>query len=88
MAPADLGVTALEVLDMQAEMVSRWRPDGTILYCNEAFARQCQRSIDEVIGANLFDLTPAHEIDQIKRNVARLYAGGADRRLRPPYPGG
>ena len=38
---ADLGVTALEVLDMQAEMVSRWRPDGTILYCNEAFARQC-----------------------------------------------
>ena len=70
----DLGVTALEVLDMQAEMVSRWRPDGTILYCNEAFARQCQRPIDEVIGANLFDLTPPHEIDQIRRNVARLSA--------------
>ena len=74
LAPADLGVTALEVLDMQAEMVSRWLPDGTILYCNEAFARQCQRSIDEVIGANLFDLTPKHEIDQIKRNIARLTA--------------
>ena len=74
LAPADLGVTALEVLDMQAEMVSRWRPDGTILYCNEAFARQCRRPIDEVIGANLFDLTPSHEIDQIKRNVARLSA--------------
>ncbi len=74
LAPADLGVSALEVLDMQAEMVSRWRPDGTILYCNEAFARQCQRPIDEVIGANLFDLTPPHEIDQIKRNIARLSA--------------
>ena len=74
LAPADLGVSALEVLDMQAEMVSRWRPDGTILYCNEAFARQCQRPIDEVIGANLFDLTPPHEIDQIKRNIARLTA--------------
>ena len=74
LGPVDLGVTALEVLDMQAEMVSRWRPDGTILYCNEAFARQCQRSIDEVIGANLFDLTPPHEIDQIRRNVARLSA--------------
>ena len=59
---------------MQAEMVSRWRPDGTILYCNEAFARQCQRPIDEVIGANLFDLTPPHEIDQIKRNLPRLSA--------------
>lgn len=71
---ADLGMTALEVLEMQAEMVSRWRPDGTILYCNEAFARQCGRLIDEVIGANLFDLTPAHEIDQIRRNVAKLSA--------------
>ena len=74
LAPADLGVSALEVLDMQAEMVSRWRPDGTILYCNEAFARQCQRPIDEVIGANLFEMTPPHEIDQIKRNIARLTA--------------
>ena len=69
---ADLGVTALEVLEMQAEMVSRWRPDGTILYCNEAFARQCGRPIDDVIGANLFDLTPPDEIDQIRRNIARL----------------
>jgi diguanylate cyclase (GGDEF)-like protein/PAS domain S-box-containing protein len=67
-------VTALEVLDMQAEMVSRWRPDGTILYCNEAFARQCERPIDEVIGANLFDLTPPHEIEQIRQNIARLTA--------------
>ena len=74
LGPTDLGVTALEVLDMQAEMVSRWRPDGTIIYCNEAFARQCCRPIDEVIGANLFDLTPPHEIDQIRRNVARLSA--------------
>jgi diguanylate cyclase (GGDEF)-like protein/PAS domain S-box-containing protein len=74
LGPSDLGVTALEVLDMQAEMVSRWRPDGTILYCNEAFARQCERPIDAVIGANLFDLTPPHEIEQIKRNVARLSA--------------
>lgn len=69
---ADLGVTALEVLEMQAEMVSRWRPDGTILYCNEAFARQCGRTIDEVIGANLFDLTPAQEIEQIRANMRRL----------------
>jgi diguanylate cyclase (GGDEF)-like protein/PAS domain S-box-containing protein len=74
LGPADLGVTALEVLEMQAEMVSRWRPDGTILYCNEAFARQCGRPIDEVIGANLFELTPPNEIDQIRRNVARLSA--------------
>ena len=68
----DLGMTALEVLEMQAEMVSRWRPDGTILYCNEAFARQCGLPIDQVIGANLFDLTPVHEIEQIRSNLRRL----------------
>ena len=55
-------------------MVSRWRPDGTILYCNEAFARQCGRHLDEVIGANLFDLTPPSEIEQIHSNIARLSA--------------
>ena len=53
-------------------MVSRWRVDGTIVYCNEAFAHQCGRPLDAVIGANLFELTPAHEIEQIKRNVALL----------------
>ena len=74
LAPGDLGATALEVLDLQSEMVSRWRPDGTILYCNEAFARQCGRHLDEVIGANLFDLTPASEIEQIRSNIARLSA--------------
>ena len=74
LAPSDLGATALEILDMQGEMVSRWRVDGTIVYCNEAFARQCGRALDAVIGANLFELTPATEIDQIKRNVARLSA--------------
>src|SRR4051794_7686468 len=72
LAPSDLGATALEILDMQGEMVSRWRLDGTIVYCNEAFARQCGRELDAVIGANLFELTPAHEIEQIKRNVAGL----------------
>jgi diguanylate cyclase (GGDEF)-like protein/PAS domain S-box-containing protein len=88
LGPAELGLTALEILDMQAEMVSRWRPDGTILYCNDAFARQCQRSIDEVIGANLFDLTPPHEIDQIKRNVARLSASAPTAGYDHHIPGG
>ena len=74
LAPGDLGATALEILDLQSEMVSRWRPDGTILYCNEAFARQCGRHLDEVIGANLFDLTPPSEIEQIHSNIARLSA--------------
>jgi diguanylate cyclase (GGDEF)-like protein/PAS domain S-box-containing protein len=72
LGPGELGATALEILDVQSEMVSRWRPDGLILYCNDAFARQCGRRLDEVIGANLVDLTPPQEWAQIQRNIARL----------------
>ncbi len=72
LAPGDLGATALEILDLQSEMISRWLPNGTILYCNEAFARQCGRHLDDVIGANLFDLTPDAEVGQIRASVARL----------------
>jgi PAS domain S-box-containing protein len=67
-----LGAAAFEILDMQSEMVSLWRPDGTITYCNAAFARQCGRSRDAVIGRSLFDLTPAEELGQILANVAHL----------------
>ena len=68
----EIGILALEVLDTQSEMLSRWRPDGTIVYCNEAFARQCGRTLNELVGANLHDLTPPHEMAQILGNVAAL----------------
>lgn len=62
----------LQILDMQCEMISHWLPDGTIVYCNEAFARQCGRNKEAVIGARLDDLTPPDEMAQIRANVARL----------------
>ena len=83
----EIGALALEVLDMQSEMLSRWRPDGTIVYCNEAFARQCGRALNELVGANLHDLTPPHEMAQILRNVAPLTPAAPGGRLRPPHPG-
>ena len=61
-----------ETLDRQSEMISRWRPDGTITYCNESFARQCGRRRAELIGASLLALTPAAELGQILANLARL----------------
>jgi PAS domain S-box-containing protein len=58
-------------------MVCRWRPDGTIYYCNAAYARQCGLPREQVIGASLHDLTPGSELLQILSNV---------RRLRPDHP--
>jgi len=77
-----------DILDLQTEMVSRWRPDGTIDYCNEAFARQCGGTKAALIGRNLFELTPAAEIPQILANLARLSpaspSAGYDHRILAP----
>lgn len=67
-----LGNTALDLLDMQSELVCQWRPEGTVLYCNEAFAWDCGRSQTKVVGANIFELRPPAEMEQILANVARL----------------
>ena len=53
-------------------MVARWRPDGTIHYCNEAYARQCELPREAVLGRSLFELTPPDELSQILGNIARL----------------
>lgn len=63
---------AADILDLQSEMVCRWRPDGTVYYCNAAYARACGRPKAEVVGADLAELTPADEMTQILANVRRL----------------
>lgn len=77
-----------ETLDRQSEMISRWRPDGTITYCNQAFAHQCGRDRGEVIGASLLALTPSAELGQILANLRRLTptapSAGYDHRLVTP----
>lgn len=86
--PEALGASVPEILDLQSELVSRWRPDGTIVYCNEAFARQCGRPRSAVVGANLFALTPPSEVTQILANLARLSpaspTSGYDHRIVAP----
>ena len=70
--PDEAAAEAVEILDELSEMVCRWRPDGTIYYCNTAYARQCGLLKEQVVGARLHDLTPAGELPQILANVARL----------------
>jgi PAS domain S-box-containing protein len=73
--PADIDAEAADILDLQSEMVCRWRPNGTVYYCNAAYARVCGREKAEVVGANLADLTPPDELPQILANVGRLGPG-------------
>jgi PAS domain S-box-containing protein len=70
--PALSAAEASAILDEFSEMVCRWRPDGTIYYCNAPYAWQCGLSREQVIGASLHDLTPGNELLQILSNVRRL----------------
>jgi PAS domain S-box-containing protein len=67
--PASSAAEASAILDELSEMVCRWRPDGTIYYCNVAYARQCGLPREQVIGTSLHDLTPGNELLQILSNV-------------------
>jgi two-component system CheB/CheR fusion protein len=43
------------VVDSQAEMLCRFRPDGTILFVNPAYAEACGATPEALIGGNFWD---------------------------------
>jgi PAS domain S-box-containing protein len=44
------------VVEDQTELICRFRPDGTVMFVNQAFCRATGRALHEVIGRNLFEL--------------------------------
>lgn len=49
------------VLDTQRDFIVRWRPDGTILYANRAYAELFAQTPEEIIGQNWEQLLLARE---------------------------
>jgi len=43
------------VVEDQTELICRFRPDGTVIFANQAFCRATGRAPHEVIGRNLFE---------------------------------
>ena len=65
------------VVESQAEMLCRIRPDGTILFVNEAYARARGTTADQLIDENIWEFIP----DADRSNVRAMLSG-----LTPEQP--
>jgi PAS domain S-box-containing protein len=69
------------VVDSQTEMICRWRPDGTLSFVNEAYARQFDRPAVELLGQQFADLLPEPDQPPVRARLADLVS-----RLTPAAP--
>ena len=59
-------------LDAVADFIVRFRPAGTILYCNDAYARLRGTTREALVGTNLFPYIHHAERANLHRQLARV----------------
>jgi PAS domain S-box-containing protein len=60
------------VVEDQTELISRFRPDGTQLFVNEAYCQYFKKSREDLIGKKFFPRIPAEDHRQIREHFASL----------------
>jgi PAS domain S-box-containing protein len=60
------------LVESQAELLCRFRPDGTILFSNEAYARALNSTAERLTGANLWEFVAARDREAVKAQLATL----------------
>jgi PAS domain S-box-containing protein len=60
------------VVETQTELICRYRPDTTLTFVNDAYARFFGRSADELIGQKFLDLIPEPAREKAHRHVQSL----------------
>ncbi len=69
------------VVESQSELVCRFRPDGTILFVNEAYARSQANSPEQMAGANFWEFVAAQDRDGVQQKLASLRPGAPEVRI-------
>ena len=64
------------MLDAQSELVSQAASDGRLLYVNPAYARHFGRSVETILGSNLFDYVEASDREVVRERVAWVLSTG------------
>ena len=64
-----------EVVESQTELVSRYRPDMTLTFANEAYCRFFGRPRSDLVGNKLLDFFPAVMHPKVLRCMADVIAG-------------
>jgi PAS domain S-box-containing protein len=60
------------IVEDQMEFICRCSPDYRFTFVNEAYARQLERSREEIIGSSVLDVMTADQQDQFVGQLARL----------------
>jgi PAS domain S-box-containing protein len=60
------------VVEDLSEFILRWRPDGRVLFANEAYCRYKGETKAQIIGRNVADLFSPKALDQAKEIIAHL----------------
>ena len=64
-----------DLVEQQSELVSLARPDGELVYVNQAYAQLFGREPRQLIGANLFDLVQAQDREAVGHRFHELLSG-------------
>jgi PAS domain S-box-containing protein len=60
------------VVEDQTELISRFRPDGTQLFVNEAYCQYFKKSREDLLGKTFFPRIPAEDHRQVRDHFASL----------------
>jgi len=60
------------VVEDQTELISRFRPDGTQIFVNEAYCQYFKKSREDLIGKKFFPRIPAEDHHQVREHFASL----------------
>jgi PAS domain S-box-containing protein len=69
------------VVESQSEMLVRFRPDGTILFANGAYARALDVDHDALVGRSFWDFVPHNEQAKVRALLARLTPAAPEVRI-------
>ncbi len=65
------------VVQQQAEIVCRFRPDTTFTFVNAACCQYYNRNEEDLIGTKYVDLVPEEQREELMESIANLSMGGA-----------
>lgn len=63
------------VVNTQQEMVCRFRPDTTLTFVNNAYARKLDKKTEELIGTKFLDLIPKKEHKMVLSHLRKVAEG-------------
>ncbi|GMT41914.1 MAG: hypothetical protein IEMM0002_0325 [bacterium] len=59
----------LEIIEDQAELICRFRPDGTLTFANDAYCRYFSKTRDEILESNYLPLIPVEDHDAVEKHL-------------------